>query len=371
MKIVFRVDASVQMGTGHLMRCLTLAEELREKCAEVFFVCRPLPGNLCDHIEQKGYLVHRLPYTARRTDFETQHAQHAQRPGVGWQTDAEETKAILEKEEGDIDWLIVDHYALDIRWEKQMRSYAKKIMVIDDLADRPHDCDLLLDQNLCNNMETRYKKLIPSHCIKLLGPAYALLRPEFKKARKNLRQRDGIVKRILIFFGGSDPTNETAKALEAIQLINCPNIIIDVVVGGTNLHKEEIEQLCSARPNTNFYCQVENMAELIANADLMIGAGGTTTWERCFLGLPSITLIVAQNQADTTTAVAAKGAAWNLGWSGGVSPESLADSVKKAMSDPVALKNIGLNAMRLMGDVSFHGKNPVVQALLEDNNAAV
>ncbi|MCL6479749.1 MAG: UDP-2,4-diacetamido-2,4,6-trideoxy-beta-L-altropyranose hydrolase [Peptococcaceae bacterium] len=366
MKVVFRADASVQIGTGHIMRCLTLADELRKKGAEIFFICRLLPGNLCGLIEQKGYLVHRLPYPEQSPNSVT---NHARREEVSWQTDAEETKTILAKEIGGIDWLVVDHYALDIRWETLMRPHAKKIMVIDDLADRPHDCDLLLDQNLYENMETRYQTLIPGHCLTLLGPGYVLLRPEFKKVRRNLRQRDGTVKRILIFFGGSDPTNETAKALKAVQLINRPEVIIDVVVGSTNLHKEEIQQLCSIRPNTSFYCQVENMAELMARADLAIGAGGTTTWERCFLGLPSITLIVAQNQADTTKTVAAKGAAWNLGWSGSVSLEILAEAIKMAMNDPVALKDMGLTAMRLMGEVSFHRENPVVQALLEDKNA--
>ena len=356
----------MQIGTGHIMRCLTLADELRERGVEVYFICRMLPGNLCDLIEQKGYIVYRLPYPGQQPDSVTHHAQLLE---ANWQADAEETRTILEKETGGIDWLIVDHYALDIRWETLMRPHAKKIMVIDDLADRPHDCDLLLDQNLYENMETRYQTLIPGHCLTLLGPGYVLLRPEFKKVRQNLRQRDGTVKRILIFFGGSDLTNETAKALKAVQPINRPEVVIDVVVGSTNLHKEELQKLCSARPNTSFYCQVKNMAELMAVADLAIGAGGTTTWERCFLGLPSITLIVAQNQADIIRAVAAKGAAWNLGWSGSVSPEILAEAIKMAMNDPVALKDMGLTAMRLMGEVSFHRENPVVQALLEDKNA--
>lgn len=367
-RVIIRVDASVQLGTGHVMRCLTLADELRENGAKISFICRLLSGSLCDYIEQKGYLVYRLSNNIQSPDFKTPHTQDAQWPGISWQTDAEETKAVLEKE-GGIDWLVIDHYALDARWETLLRPYVRKIMVIDDLADRPHDCDLLLDQNLYDNMITRYDGLVPNHCQKLLGPNYTLLRPEFRKMRRNLRRRDGTVRRILVFFGGSDPTNETVKALKAIQLVNYPDLFIDVVVGDTNLHRKEIEQLCSARSNINFYCQVDNMAELMYNADLAIGAGGTTTWERCFLGLPSITLIVAHNQADTTSAVAARGAAWNLGWSAGVSPEILADSIKKALGNPVALKNVGLNAMKLTGDLSLHGNSPVVQALLEKTNA--
>lgn len=354
------------MGTGHLMRCLALADDLREKGAEIAFICRLLPGDLCSYVEKKGYPVHRLPYATQLINYETPHDRHAQRLGTGWQADAGETKAILEDNCG-INWLVVDHYALDARWETRMRPYVKKIMVIDDLADRPHNCDLLLDQNLYANMETRYRELVPDHCQKLLGPKYALLRPEFRETRKNLRKRDGNVHRILIFFGGGDPTNETTKALQAVQLLNRPDIAVDVVVGAANPHQEQIKQYCSALPNTSFFCQVNNMAQLMANADLAIGAGGTATWERCLLGLPSITLVIAQNQADTTAAAAAKGAAWNLGWSGGVSPERLADCIKKALNCPTALKSVGQNAMRLMGDGPLN-KNPVLEALMEDCN---
>ncbi|MCL4439984.1 MAG: UDP-2,4-diacetamido-2,4,6-trideoxy-beta-L-altropyranose hydrolase [Firmicutes bacterium] len=351
MDVVFRVDASVQMGTGHLTRCLTLADGLRAKGAEkIYFVCRLLPGNLCQYLESKGHVVYRMPCSPQ------------------WlETDAGDTRTLLAGI-GGINWLVVDHYALDSRWETQMRPYARKIMVIDDLADRPHDCDLLLDQNLYENMETRYRGLVQEHCRQLLGPKYALLRPEFRDARKNLRNRDGAVHRILVFFGGSDPTNETAKALEAVRMINRPDIYLDVVVGAANPHRNQIKQLCSTLPNTAFFCQVSNIANLMAEADLAIGAGGTATWERCFLGLPSITMIVARNQADTTAAVAAHGAAWNLGWSGGVSPDRLADSVKMALGNPALLRDIGLNAMRIMGNGPFY-KSAVVQAILEDDNA--
>jgi UDP-2,4-diacetamido-2,4,6-trideoxy-beta-L-altropyranose hydrolase len=156
MNIIIRADASIQIGTGHLMRCLTLANELRSKGIKASFVCRELPGNLCNFIENKGYSVYRLPDSRN----------------VTWQTDAEQTKAIL-NEEQDADWLIVDHYALDRQWELQMKPHVKKIMVIDDLADRPHHCDLLLDQNLYFNQNTRYDELVPDYCKKLLGPKYA------------------------------------------------------------------------------------------------------------------------------------------------------------------------------------------------------
>jgi len=133
----------------------------------------------------------------------------------------------------------------------------------------------------------------------------------------------------MVFFGGSDPTNETAKALEAIRMLNKPDIAVDVVVGSASPHKDKINELCAAMTNVVYHSQVENMAQLMANADLFIGGGGSTTWERCCLGLPSIILVVAQNQAETTAAVAKVGAIWNLGYSRNAIVKSLQCYCKK------------------------------------------
>lgn len=313
-KVVFRVDSSVKIGSGHVMRCLTLADEMHQYGVEVYFICRELSGNMCRTIEQKGYIVYSLPYN----EFEVLDTvdERAIWSGVAWQTDAEQTIHILDDLNADnvIKWLIIDHYGLDEKWEQQIRSYVKNIMVIDDLADRKHDCDLLLDQNLYLDMKVRYEDLIPKHCTTLLGPQHVLLRQEFYEAKQKAKVRDGIVKRILIFFGGSDSTNETMKALQAFTLLKKTEITIDVVVGKINPHKEEIKQYCNEFFNINFHCQVNNMAELMVNADLAIGAGGSTTWERCYLGLPAIIIILAENQKETTEAVAQRGAIINLGW---------------------------------------------------------
>lgn len=345
----FRVDSSIQMGTGHLMRCLTLADALRKKESNVSFICRELPGNICDLIEKKGFKVYRLPYATVKYHSANQSSGYAQWLGVSWKEDAEQTMAVLAKEERVIDWLIIDHYALDKQWETLIRPFVGKIMVIDDLADRPHNCDLLLDQNLYEDIETRYEGLVPNHCQLLLGPRYALLRQEFIDARKNLRERDGSIKNILIFFGGVDPTNETLKALEAIQLLNRPDIAIDVVVGESNPHKDKIEDVCSAMPNAHYHCQVDSMAQLMANADLAIGGGGTTTWERCLLALPAIVLVIAENQMETTKAVAKAGAICNLGWSRLVSIEKLMAAIKKVLENKYQIREMGKKALSLMG----------------------
>ncbi len=190
MNIVFRTDASINIGTGHVMRCLTLADELRLKCTDINFICREEPGNLVRYIENRGYKVHQLP---GEIDIET---------------DRKLTNKILSKCETKSDWLIIDHYDIDISYESPFREHVKMIMVIDDLANREHDCDLLLYQNYSQN-EGRYNGLVPEDCIHLLGPEYAILRPQFQKARGNLRKRDGGVNRILVFMGGADSKNIT------------------------------------------------------------------------------------------------------------------------------------------------------------------
>lgn len=371
MKVSIRVDSSVQIGTGHLMRCLTLAEWLRESGCQIFFICRELPGNFCNLIDERGYKLHRLTYGCtlhvNGKDAKKNENLYADWLGVGWETDAEQTVNILRTSQP-VDWLVVDHYALDQRWERIMWPHTKKIMVIDDLADRRHDCDLLLDQNLYEDMESRYDSMVPDHCLKLLGPHYALLRSEFIEARKNLRIRDGNVKRILVFFGGADPTNETGKALEAIHSLNRPDIAVDVVVGMSNPHKDKIKSLCDSLPAVNYYCQVDNMAEMMARADLAIGAGGTTTWERSFLGLPAITVVVADNQAETTGAVAAAGAIWNLGRHSAVCIEDVIKAVKSALDNPGIVLQAGKKALALASGSSQESDNLLLRTLMEINN---
>lgn len=329
MRIIVRVDASVEMGTGHVMRCLTLAGRLKEEGALITFICRELPGNLLAFIESQEFKVHPLP--APKIDESSQRHQSSTLT-VDWQLDAQQTAEALARE-GAIDWLIVDHYALDQKWESLMRPGIGKIMVVDDLADRPHDCDLLLDQNLYENLETRYQSLVPLQCQKLLGPRYALLRPEFLQERQMLRERNGVIRRILISFGGNDATNETAKALEAIRMLQPLELAVDVVVGQANPHRKGIEAFCATLPTVSFHCQINNMAELMAAADLAIGAGGSTTWERCCLGLPGLMVAVAFNQEALARHCCQAGVAKYLGVANKVTTKILSRELSALMND--------------------------------------
>jgi len=300
MKIVFRVDASIQIGTGHVMRCLTLAKELKQKGNEVLFISRNLNGNLFDLITREGYQVFCLQtHHKMENNCENKHAQWLE---TSWEIDAEETTQIIKKNIGKADWLVIDHYAIDYKWENELKDYSKYIMVIDDLADRKHKCDLLLDQNYYSNMYKRYHQLVPTNCKLLLGPKYALLRDEFIENRKILNRNNRKLQNILVFFGGTDPTNETLKTIRALNKIE-NKLNIDVVVGASNPKKREIREITKRMENTTFHSGIDYMAKLMVKADLAICAGGTTTWERYCLGLPAILIAVAFNQIEICEAI--------------------------------------------------------------------
>ena len=348
MKAVIRCDASHQIGTGHVVRCLALADMLAERGAEIIFIGREFPGHLGRLIESRGYESRLLPYEANMTaEFDAN--DYSTWLGISPETDAAQTLEIL-KEEENPDWLIIDHYAIDRRWEKRLRSRVGGIMLIDCLADRPHDCDILLDQNLYTNQENRHRNLVPENCRVLIGPQYALLRREFREARRTLRERDGRIGNILIQLGGVDKSNETTKALEAVIGLKRPDIKIEVVVGLNNSHRLEIEKRCDQFENITYHCQTSRVAQLMAAADLAIGAGGITTWERCFLGLPSLTVIVARNQETATGELHKLGATLNLGWYENVTPEIIREALKKVLDNPSLLKKMGQKALAIMGE---------------------
>lgn len=361
MHALLRLDSSVRIGTGHLMRCLSLAEALRRRQVDVAFVCRALPGDMAALITARAFDLCMLA----RDDTRVQHDDLL----PDWEEDAAGTLGVLSRRPAD--WLVVDHYGLDERWERKLRPCARKILVVDDLANRPHECDLLLDQNYFVDAETRYAGLIPRASQALLGPRYALLRPEFEAFRAPAKARDGSVKRILIFLGGTDPDNATEKAVVALQRLADSALDFDVVVGGSNPHRQRIETICSNDPRFRYHCQAENMAELMAKADLALGAGGATNWERCFLGLPAIVVATATNQIKTSIDLAAKGVCWFLGRAQDLDEAALHGCVADAIRKPEALKEMSARAMRVTGDDDLLPTRRIVNLMLENERSAV
>ncbi|WNS75210.1 UDP-2,4-diacetamido-2,4,6-trideoxy-beta-L-altropyranose hydrolase [Bacillus sp. DTU_2020_1000418_1_SI_GHA_SEK_038] len=337
MNVVIRTDASLEIGTGHVMRCVTLAKQLEREGANITFVCRNFPGNSILFIQNLGFRVYTLVSHEDQSNWKWTREN--------WKHDVEETKQILKKLSVKTDLLIVDHYGLDAKWERELRSDVKHIMVIDDLADRYHDCDILLDQNYYLEMQNRYKGLVPDSCIQLLGPNHVLLRDEFLSIDPQKIKRDGDINNILVFFGGTDPTRETMKTLHAIQDLKRPDIEFNVIVGSANPQKEVIKKICDKMSNVIFHCQISNMAELMVDADLAIGAGGSTTWERCYLKLPSITVTVAENQRDIAHDVAKRGATIWLGESDQVTKNNIQEEVLKLLATSEKVVEVSSNCL--------------------------
>lgn len=312
MKIVFRTDASILIGTGHVMRCLTLAGELTRQGHECRFVCREHPGHLGDLIASKGHGLTLLP-PCNDNELDTQNSStdnYARWLGVPWQEDARQTLDALTPWKPD--WLVVDHYALDAQWERQIADAVDKIMVIDDLANRHHECALLLDQNL-GRVASDYDGLLPVDCQRLIGSRYALLRPEFAAFREqSLKRRlHPELQRILISLGGVDRTNVTGQILEALAESSLPGSIeLDIIMGAAAPYLDEVRLQAAQLPfKAAVSVDVRDMAERMCLADVSIGAAGGTSWERCCLGLPAALIVLAENQVAGATALEASGAA--------------------------------------------------------------
>lgn len=317
-QIVFRVDGSIKIGVGHIMRCFNLASVLREKGYSILFICRYDPA-LLSLFERTVWTYEWLP---ARSSMEISE-------------DAADTWECLKKYEQRCEWIIVDHYALDQQWECDMRAYCDHLLVIDDLANRAHNCDLLVDQNYYKNMDTRYTPWVNSACQLLLGPRYVLFRQDWADVKSHCRLRASLAT-IVINFGGSDPSNETRKALLGALRVT-KNINIIVVVGIACPHQAEIKALVKQHARCEYYCQPDNFLELLIKADLAIGAGGTALWERLALGLPAIVTSVAQNQQQIIEDVSETGCIDYLGEHTVTIENDYAEAIEHYYRDPTKL----------------------------------
>ena len=317
MKIAVRCDASPQIGAGHLMRCTALADAMRERGASVRFVTRPLAPHLRDLLRQR--------------DHELVEIEGA--------SDAAESLAALGSETWD--WLVVDHYGLDATWESQLRGRAARVLVIDDLANRTHDCDVLVDQN--SALESRYSERVPAGCERLLGPRFALLRGEFARVRSAVSPRSGSVKRVLVAFGGFDTDNHTQLAIDALAAAAL-DVAVDVVIPASHPQRASIETACAQR---GFACHVQTtrMAELMAAADLAVGAVGSTTWERCCLGLPCVAVSIAANQRAMAEEFARQGLLYLAG-AGDLTAASLAVHLQAVVHNAPLREMLSRNGMQ-------------------------
>lgn len=313
MNVVFRCDASIQIGTGHVMRCLTLADELTSQGAKCYFICREHEGNLIDFITQKGYEVYKLeaiPLNNSNKDKAESTLFHSEWLGTSQAEDAKQSIDIISDIEPE--WLIIDHYALNDYWEQKLRPYCNKILVIDDLADRKHDCDVLLDQNFLPHFKKRYDGLVSDRTTQLLGPSYTLLKDEYFKIRALERQIKPFVKpQILVNFGGIGDFRLLSIFINAAN--QNPQFKYSIVTGA--LEPEQFKQLEDIITDDNITLSnyTTKMPKLMAQSQFAIGACGSTVWERFCLGLNSALIEMAENQHPLITYLESERLIDNLG----------------------------------------------------------
>lgn len=336
MKIAIRADASHTIGSGHFMRCLTLASELQDIGAEIKWLAYELDNIHMRMLDSKQIELIQLPSAS----------------SIG-------CASILQDKGIFFDWLIIDHYQWALEDEIRMLACVFKIMVIDDLANRSHYCHLLLDQNESFDMHTRYDRLLNAEASRLLGSKYALLREQFAYARLERKLAYDGMFNILVSYGGTDPTNETWKALDAIEgLPASSKVNIMVILGNGNKMQEEIANRCETHDNWNLYIQTNNMADFMQSADVALCAGGTTTWERYCLGLPGIVTIVADNQIEIVQFGEKSGIDYNMGYSNNVTAADIQRQLLVLLHDKQRLNR---SAHIAMGLVDGKGAKRVVE----------
>jgi UDP-2,4-diacetamido-2,4,6-trideoxy-beta-L-altropyranose hydrolase len=353
-RVAIRVDASALIGGGHVMRCLTVANVLAERGAEVTFVTAATSNALGERIEASG---HRLVRISTFPDVQRERSDWHEPPldAKDQAKDAAETAAAI----GTADWLIVDHYLLDARWHSAVRSSARNVLVIDDLANRPYDCDLLLDQTF-GRTAADYADLIPASARVLAGSNYALLRPEFEQERGaalNRRKEESGTHRILISIGITDIGGSTSKIVDQV-LAEVARCGIDIVLGPDAPSIEHVRQLAEQNANIRLHVDTAQMAQLMRDADLAIGAAGTTSWERCCLGLPTIALVLAENQRPSAAALAKAGAVVAM-----ERVEDVGPALRESLDRPERLQHMSAAAFPI---VDGRGSERVASAIFGD-----
>jgi len=306
--LLFRADGNTQIGQGHLTRCLALAQAVTARgCHASFLTARSNASLLVNQIESQGIAVWHL--TAE--------------PGSA--QDAKETIECANREGST--WLVVDGYSFDCSYQGALKQAGLHVLFIDDHgnADR-YTADLVLNQNL-HATESMYP-LRDAKTRLLLGAGYALLRQEFWQWRGWQRKIEDVGRKILITMGGSDPQNVSLTALRAVQELNLPEIEVRVMVGSGNLNQRSLEEQ-SLKGGTVKVERTPKVAEVMMWADLAISAAGSTCWETCFLGLPTVVMALADNQIPIAAALHAQGISVNAG----KSQESIRERVRGLMSD--------------------------------------
>jgi UDP-2,4-diacetamido-2,4,6-trideoxy-beta-L-altropyranose hydrolase len=330
---LFRADASLQLGGGHLRRCLVLADALHLAGWACTFAVLPGSTHLVPHLARSVHRVIAL--------------------------ESSDADALAEATRSKFDLAVIDHYGLDSRFERRCRTFAARILVIDDLANRTHDCDILLDPTL-GRAANHYRALVGGDTKLLLGPAHALMEPGFFRRRLALSASGADENRVFVSFGAADSGNLSAKVIVALRAMGRA-MRIDVAVGGASPNVESLRQIAAGDVAlTNVVVDSDDIPGMMAGAQIAIGAGGGMAWERCCLGLPSLIITVADNQLENAAALQEIGAARWIGRSDTVSKEVIANAAAALIEDASARQTMHAAALTTTDGL---GANRTVSAI--------
>lgn len=318
--VAIRCDASIGIGSGHVMRCLALAEALAARGCSPLFICRELPGHLAELIRRRSFTVALLPPPSRRFELTADAPPHAAWLGVSWEEDAAQTRAAIEVAGGAAGWLIVDSYAVDGRWAAAVRPVARRILAIDDLDDRPLDADLVLNPGLDASVARTPERVDQGF---LLGPRYALLDPLYAALRSQAKARNAPPRKIFVSFGGVDTLGITLRVMEALAALHRPGLEAEVVLSCRSPTFAKAQVIAERCPWMRLNDQLPSLAPLMLAADFAVGAAGGTSWERLCLGLPAAVLTLADNQLPVAIALQRCGLARWIGDARALDPVAL------------------------------------------------
>lgn len=340
--ILIRADASAAIGAGHVARTLALADALRQRGNRVRFAMRAQASLMCETVRAHGHEVDMLRepdpgITCDRDDAEGH--------------DATAVLALLARMPADI--VIVDHYHLGQAWEERIGAHVATVLAIDDLG-RTHSSTMVLDSGFGSRVAERYVGKLAEGCVRLFGSDYALLAPVYGAAAMRRRVRDGRIRRGVVFFGGADATGETEKVLACLHAPAFAHWEVDVVSLATGARWTQLARMARSRPHTRLHGMLPHLADLYESADLAIGAGGVSTWERLACGVPSLVTIITPNQRELTHALARCGAIHVAGEASDMTPARY-DEVIRQLPQPLPPPTVAVDG---------RGADRVAEALL-------
>jgi len=338
--LLIRADASVAIGTGHVMRCLALAQAWQDGGGDVVFAFAQAMPALAARLRSEGLEVVCLNVEPGGAEDAAQAADLAKARGANW--------------------AVVDGYHFPPEYQCRLKEAGLKLLFVDDNGEgERYAADLVLNQNV-HASKKYYSHRAP--CTRLLlGPRYAMLRREFKTWRAWQREIAPLGCKVLVSMGGSDPDNLTGRVIEAISALKNIEIEARVIVGGSNPNLAALEKLAgTSEGKVRLERNPGNIPELMAWADVAVSAAGSTCWELCFLGLPALVMDVAENQRGIASTLQEKGVAVHLGWAADVTPSEIGKRLEELLRSPDARKTMSQRGKNL---VDGYGAERVASAM--------